>query len=83
MISCQQLTELVTDYVEGRMSLWDRVRFRLHLAMCPVCVTYVDQLEVTVATLGRLPDVPLDSQIQGELLEAFRAWRVAGPPESR
>ena len=82
MISCQQLTELVTDYVEGRMPLWDRVRFRLHLALCPLCVTYVDQLEVTVATLGRLPDVPVDDGIRDELLDAFRTWRAAGGPGS-
>lgn len=75
MITCQQLTELVTDYVEGRASMWDRVRFRLHLAVCPACVAYVHQLELTVAAVGHLPPEALDPAMEAELLEVFRGWR--------
>ena len=55
MLTCQQLTELVTDYLEGRMSIWDRLRFQMHVGMCRRCRAYLHQMKMTVRTLGKLP----------------------------
>jgi len=79
MMTCQELTELVTDYLEGRMSFMERLSFRLHLAMCKACKAYVRQMEQTVEVLGGLPDdyeVPED--VRAGLLDAFRDWEREG-----
>ncbi len=52
MLTCQELTELITDYLEGRVSFMDRVRFRLHIGMCRHCRAYLDQMKQTIRTLG-------------------------------
>lgn len=75
MLSCQQLTELVTDYLERRMPLGQRVRFRLHLATCPGCRRYLHQMQRTVAATGQLPTEPLPAAVKDELMRRFRNWR--------
>lgn len=54
MLTCRQLTELVTDYLEDRLSFMDRLRFRLHVGMCRHCRAYLDQMKQTIRTLGKL-----------------------------
>jgi predicted anti-sigma-YlaC factor YlaD len=75
MLTCRELTELVTDYVEGRMSLWDRVRFTLHVGMCPTCREYVRQMQFTRDVVGRTPPVTLPDDVKAELLERFKDWK--------
>ncbi len=74
MLTCRELTELVTDYVEGRLSLWDRVRFSLHVGMCPHCRAYVRQMQLTRDVLGRTPPLSLPEDVKAELLERFKDW---------
>lgn len=91
MLSCQQITELVTDYLEGRMGLADRMRFHVHLGMCKHCRAYLRQMKATVAALGHLPDEPMPDDVRDELRERFASWqaaKIAAPsgktdPESR
>ena len=80
MLTCQEVTQLVTDFIEGRLSWWEALRFRAHLLMCAKCRTYVHQMRVTRETLGRLPPDSLSEEAQTELLEHFRAWRRADTP---
>jgi anti-sigma factor RsiW len=75
MLTCQQLTTLVTDYLEGHLSFADRVRFRMHVGMCKHCRAYLRQMRATVATVGQLPDEPLPDAVRDELLERFRSWK--------
>ena len=75
MLSCQQLTEVVTDYLEGKMSLGQRVRFQMHLGMCRHCRAYLQQMKLTIATLGSLPTEPLPEGVRTELLQRFRTWK--------
>jgi predicted anti-sigma-YlaC factor YlaD len=75
MLSCKQITELVTDYLEGRMPLSRRMSFRLHLGMCAPCRAYLRQMQATVEVLGRLPEEPIPDDVQQELVACFRSWR--------
>jgi len=75
MLSCQQLTELVTEYLEGEMSLGGRLRFQVHLGMCSHCRRYLAQMRATVNTLGQVPDEPIPDQVRDELMERFRDWK--------
>jgi anti-sigma factor RsiW len=53
-LTCQELVELVTDYVEGALDPDERSLFEEHLARCAGCVNYVDQLRRTVELIERL-----------------------------
>jgi hypothetical protein len=72
------VTEIVTDYIEGRMSLRDRLRFRVHLRDCPGCLEFVRQMRIAARATPPLPPPELPSEVQDELLERFRAWRRGG-----
>jgi anti-sigma factor RsiW len=73
-IPCQELVELVTDYLEDRLSPVDRQRFEAHLAQCDACRTYLDQFTATIRELGRLPEESLSQEARTALLNAFRGW---------
>ncbi|MBI3071983.1 MAG: zf-HC2 domain-containing protein [Deltaproteobacteria bacterium] len=74
-MTCKQLTELVTDYLEGRMPFWQRVSFQLHIGMCRHCRAYLRQMKLTITTLGKLPDEPMPPAVRDALLARFRRSR--------
>ena len=74
-LSCRELVELVTDYLEGALPAEERARFDAHLAVCPGCATYLAQVEAAIAVAragGAGEDV--DPRRVAPLLEAFRGW---------
>ncbi|GIU95581.1 MAG: hypothetical protein KatS3mg012_2038 [Gaiellaceae bacterium] len=73
-LECRELVELVTDYIEGRLSVEDRIRFEAHLDECPYCRTYLEQMEQTIAVLGYVPEESLSDDAREALLAAFRGW---------
>jgi predicted anti-sigma-YlaC factor YlaD len=75
MLTCRQMTELVTDYLESRMIWWDRVRFQMHLGMCRHCREYVRQMKETIRAAGRVRIDPPPAAVEEELLRRFRDWK--------
>jgi anti-sigma factor RsiW len=73
-LSCQELVELVTDYLEGAMAPEERARFDAHVAECPGCDRYLEQMRATITLAGATADLERRPEVSG-LLEAFRAWR--------
>ncbi len=78
-LTCQELVEIVTDYLEGTMSAAERARFEDHLQICRNCRTYLDQMRQTIRTLGTLPEDSIPAPVQADLLEAFRTWKRDPP----
>jgi len=78
-LSCQELVELVTDYLEGALSPGEHRRFEEHVGPCVGCRAYLDQMRTTIRLLGRLPDGALDPRAEALLLDAFRRWRSETP----
>ncbi len=74
-LTCAEVVELVTEYLEGGLSSHDRERFEEHLGFCDWCVTYLDQMRQTIEATGRLREEDVGSELQGALIEAFRGWR--------
>ena len=74
-LSCQELVELVTSYLEGALPAADRERFDAHIATCDGCDRYLDQIRATVRTLASLPEHSLPAQARDRLLAAFRDWQ--------
>ena len=74
-LTCQELVELVTDYLEGRSRPHDVARFEQHLGACPGCDTYVDQMRETIRLTGRLREADLAPTARDALLAQFRNWK--------
>jgi anti-sigma factor RsiW len=79
-ITCRELVELVTDYLEGALTPADRERFEEHLRVCGPCTTYVEQLRLTVTAVGALSEETIEQAARDELLRAFRDWRSGARP---
>ena len=78
-LNCQELVELVTDYIEGSLSAQERARFDEHLATCTGCRNYLAQMRLTIRSLGQLSEEAIPQQARDELLSAFRNWKKAEP----
>ena len=77
-ISCQEVVELVTDYLEGELDDATRVELEAHLALCPGCGTYLEQMRLTIDELGHVPVDTLSDQAQEDLVAAFRTFHSPG-----
>jgi anti-sigma factor RsiW len=75
-LSCQELVELVTDYLEGALSASDRRRFEDHLDECGPCTIYLDQMRQTIRLVGRLTPESMSPDAEAALLGAFRDWKA-------
>lgn len=78
-MSCRDLVELVTEYLERTMPAPDRVRFEEHLATCPPCQDYLEQMRQTIQAMGRLPREAISEDAKRGLLEIFRNWKKEPP----
>ena len=76
-LSCQELVELVTDYLEGALPAQARARFEEHLAKCTGCSNYLAQMRRTISALGRLSEESIPPQARDDLLGVFRNWKKA------
>ncbi len=76
-LSCQELVELVTDYLEGALPSELRQRFDEHIAHCSGCQTYLEQMRATIRATGELSVESLSPEAERTLLDAFRGWRQA------
>jgi predicted anti-sigma-YlaC factor YlaD len=73
--SCQELVELVSDYLEGALDPEQVARFEEHLSICEGCRTYLDQMRATISLAGSLTEESLPSPARDRLLVAFRDWK--------
>lgn len=74
-LSCKEVTEVITDYLEGNLSVLDWVRFQMHLGLCLGCRRYFRQMRLTIRTLGTLSAEPIPTAVRDELLQRFRMWK--------
>jgi anti-sigma factor RsiW len=72
-MNCDELVELVTDYLDDRMAAGERARFETHLQECEACVAYVEQIRI-VARLSGESREPAVTALALKLLPAFRAF---------
>jgi anti-sigma factor RsiW len=76
-LTCQELVELVTDYLEGTLPTQEKLRFERHLDECGGCDTYLDQIRMVVARARRLSESDLSPHVREKLLYAFRKWKAS------
>jgi anti-sigma factor RsiW len=75
-ISCQEVVEVITDYLEGKLSPEDVAILEAHLALCDGCQWYLDQMRITIAAVGRIEDEEVPAELRDTVLAAFRDRRV-------
>jgi hypothetical protein len=71
-LSCAELVELVTDYLDEALDSRTLESLLEHLADCPGCEHYVAQFRQIIRTLGGLPGQTLSPDARCTLLNAFR-----------
>jgi predicted anti-sigma-YlaC factor YlaD len=74
-LSCQEVVELVTDYLEQALLPEMKAAFEEHVAECPGCDAYIEQVQQTIRMLRKLAEQPLFPEKKDELLEIFRNWK--------
>jgi anti-sigma factor RsiW len=77
-MTCQDLVELVTDYLEDALSNADRARFEEHIELCAMCQIHLGRLRATIRELGELHERDIDPGVLAEMQTRFRDWR-SGP----
>ena len=75
---CQELVEVITDYLEDRMPPERRLLFEEHVAFCSWCRTYLDQMQDTIRASGSLKQDDLSPETRDALVDAFRNWNPDG-----
>lgn len=76
-VACQELVELLTDYLEGALPADEVAAIEAHLAACPHCERYLRQMRTTIRMLGRVPAQTLSDEAMDMLLAAFARERPA------
>jgi len=74
-LCCQEMVELITDYLEGTMGGGERKRFERHIDACPDCTRYLEQMRAMLQAVGYLHAEDVSPEAERELLVAFRGWR--------
>ena len=74
-MTCKELVELVTDYLEGKLPNEVRLQLEEHLSGCKGCTNYIEQMRETIRLTGCLREENLSAQQKDELLDLFRDWK--------
>lgn len=74
-LTCHEVIELLSNYIEGVLSADDRRRVDDHLALCDGCATYLDQMREAIRLTGRVTEEQVPEDEKAALLTAFRDWR--------
>lgn len=72
MLSCREVTDKASDYLDDALPLGQRMALRMHLAMCRHCRRYLRQLRATVAALGSLDGADVAEEVVRTLVERLK-----------
>lgn len=81
-ISCQEVVELVTHYLDKALAPDEAALFEQHFDFCDGCAWYVEQIKATAAALGEIREGDISPEAKDRLLSAFRSWRGSRSPTS-
>jgi anti-sigma factor RsiW len=73
-MACNELVEIVTDYLEGTLPAAELARVRDHLASCDGCQAHIEQVRATVRVLRSAPAERTSPELANALVEMFREW---------
>jgi anti-sigma factor RsiW len=76
-LTCKELVELITGYLDGTLRGRRLRRFESHLAACDGCTRYLAQMEMTIRVTGTLTEGQVTDEQRSVLLAAFRDWEAS------
>lgn len=74
-MTCKELVELVTEYLEGTLPKDTRQKMENHLSGCDGCTHYLEQMRQTIQLTGQIHEENLTAQQRDDLLRLFRDWK--------
>jgi predicted anti-sigma-YlaC factor YlaD len=74
-LTCHEIVELLSDYIEDALTFDERRRVDEHLALCDGCTTYLEQMRDTIRLTGMITEDQVPDDEKAALLAAFRDWR--------
>ena len=74
-VTCQEVVELVSDYLDDALPPGEASLFEQHVNFCDGCDWYLDQMRSTVAAVGRITEADVPPETRDRLLAAFREWK--------
>ncbi len=74
-MTCKELVDLITEYLEGALSASDRLRFEQHVDRCSPCRIYVEQMRQTVRAVGKLSEESIPADAKELLLRVLKDWK--------
>jgi predicted anti-sigma-YlaC factor YlaD len=74
-LTCQELVELITSYLDDALTSEERQLLEHHLTYCHGCRAYLEQMRVTLRLVGRLSTEDIPDDLRDELLAAFHNLR--------
>lgn len=75
-LTCRELVEVVSDYLEDRLPPRDRLRFEEHIVICAGCTAHLEQMRQAILLIGELREVEMAPEARDGLLRAFRDWKA-------
>lgn len=77
-LACDEVVELVTEFLEGAMPPEDRTSFEAHLRECDACELYLGQMRESIRICGEVPKESLTPEAKDAFLSALRGWKRGG-----
>jgi anti-sigma factor RsiW len=77
-VSCREVVEIVTDYLDGALAPDVLARLEAHLCDCDPCQRYIAQVRTTIGLTARATALE-ESPDRDALLAAFRAFNASAP----
>jgi anti-sigma factor RsiW len=71
-LPCRDFVELATDYLEGALSVEQRLVVERHLAFCHPCIDYLEQMQAAIRAAGALREEDVPEPVMESLVDAFR-----------
>lgn len=69
---CNEVTEMVTAYLEGAMPFWTRMGISMHILMCAPCRRYFRQIRQLAQATGSVPELEMPADVQASMNELFK-----------
>ncbi|MBV9484872.1 MAG: zf-HC2 domain-containing protein [Frankiaceae bacterium] len=73
---CRDAVSIMSDFVDGRLPRREANRLERHLADCPHCHEHLEQLRLTIRTLGHAEPEALTETALDDLIEVYQRWRA-------
>ncbi len=77
MLTCEELDQFIVDYFDGKLTFWQRFKFRFHVLLCSKCQAFLDGYRKTLVLEKQTaaPEAPAIEQAPEDLIRAILAAR--------